>query len=125
MSEPGTARLAESDVVHVAKLARLAITADEVERYTTQLGGMLEHFADIDSLDLSSVLERIQVPTLVLAGERDVVVPPTQQAALANALPAGRFAQLAGAGHIGFLTHEREFARAVKMEIARATCATS
>ena len=40
---------------HVAHLARLDLTADEVERYTGQLGVMLDHFRDIDALDLVDV----------------------------------------------------------------------
>ncbi len=94
MSEPGTARLAESDVVHVAKLARLAITADEVERYTTQLGRMLEHFADIDSLDLSSVEPMTHPLPLSNVMREDVVKPCLDREEVLAASPAsedGRF----------------------------------
>ena len=48
-------RLTAADVRNVALLARLAVTDDEVELYTRQLDGMLDHFADIDALDLSDV----------------------------------------------------------------------
>lgn len=46
------------DVAIVAKVARLAqldLSATELERTTAQLAGMLDHFADIDSLDLDGV----------------------------------------------------------------------
>ena len=42
-------------MAHVARLARLNLTPDELERATAQLGDMLEHFADIDALDLDGV----------------------------------------------------------------------
>ena len=33
------------DVAHVARLARLELTADELERYTEQLASVLDHSA--------------------------------------------------------------------------------
>lgn len=94
MSETGTARLAASDVEHVAKLARLALTSDEVERYTVQLGGMLEHFADIDSLDLSAVVPMTHPLPLSNVMRQDVVQPCLDRAEVLAASPAsedGRF----------------------------------
>jgi aspartyl-tRNA(Asn)/glutamyl-tRNA(Gln) amidotransferase subunit C len=49
------ARLTSEDVAHVAHLARLDITDDEVARYTEQLAAVLDHAADIAALDLSGV----------------------------------------------------------------------
>ena len=40
---------------HVAHLARLDLTPEEVERATEQLGAVLEHFADVEALDLDDV----------------------------------------------------------------------
>jgi aspartyl-tRNA(Asn)/glutamyl-tRNA(Gln) amidotransferase subunit C len=48
-------RIAATDVRKVARLARLALSDAEVDRYTVQLADMLEHFADIDALDLTTV----------------------------------------------------------------------
>ena len=39
----------------VAKLARLSLDAEELERATAQLGDVLGHFDDIDALDLDGV----------------------------------------------------------------------
>ena len=50
-----SARLTSDDVAHVTRLARLNLTPEELERATAQLGDMLEHFADIDALDLDGV----------------------------------------------------------------------
>ena len=48
-------RLKKEDVAHVAHLARLDITDDELDLYTEQLAAVLEHAADIEALDLSGV----------------------------------------------------------------------
>jgi aspartyl-tRNA(Asn)/glutamyl-tRNA(Gln) amidotransferase subunit C len=42
-------------VEHVAKLARLKLTDDEVERMTSELSGILDHVEHISELDLDGV----------------------------------------------------------------------
>jgi len=49
------APISRDDVAHVARLARLDLTEDELERFTGQLGAVLEHAADIASLDIADV----------------------------------------------------------------------
>jgi aspartyl-tRNA(Asn)/glutamyl-tRNA(Gln) amidotransferase subunit C len=45
--------LSRDDVIHVAKLARLALSEDEVDLFTAQLRTVLEHAADVAALELS------------------------------------------------------------------------
>ncbi len=66
-------RLTNDVVVKVAQLARLDLTPAEIERATEQLGDMLDHFADIDSLDLSSI-EPMNQPLPIVNVMRDDVV---------------------------------------------------
>ena len=47
--------ITREEVLHVAKLARLDLTEDEVERLTTQLGAILEAVSKVSELDLSDV----------------------------------------------------------------------
>lgn len=47
--------LSRDDVVHVARLARLALTDEEVDVFTRQLAAVLEHAADVAALDTSGV----------------------------------------------------------------------
>jgi aspartyl-tRNA(Asn)/glutamyl-tRNA(Gln) amidotransferase subunit C len=47
--------LTRETVAHVARLARLAVTDDELEMFTTQLGAVLDHAADIEKLDTADV----------------------------------------------------------------------
>lgn len=50
-----TERITTEEVAHVARLARLQISPDELERYTAQLADVLEHAGDIEALDVSDV----------------------------------------------------------------------
>ena len=59
----------------VARLARLDLTPEHLERMTAQLSGMLGHFADIDALDLSAVEPMTQPLPLVNVLRDDVVQP--------------------------------------------------
>ena len=68
-------RISTADVVHVAKLARLALTPDEIERMTVQLGDMLDHFADIERLDLVDTAPMTQPYPLTNVLRDDVVEP--------------------------------------------------
>jgi aspartyl-tRNA(Asn)/glutamyl-tRNA(Gln) amidotransferase subunit C len=49
------------DVRYVAKLARLALTDDEVERFGAQLGDLLGHVDALAKLDTSQVAATAQV----------------------------------------------------------------
>jgi aspartyl-tRNA(Asn)/glutamyl-tRNA(Gln) amidotransferase subunit C len=42
-------------VLHVARLARLRLGDDEVERMSTELSGVLDHIEKIEELDLEGV----------------------------------------------------------------------
>jgi aspartyl-tRNA(Asn)/glutamyl-tRNA(Gln) amidotransferase subunit C len=51
--------LTTGDVRHIARLARIAVTDEEVERYTAQLDAILGHFdtlarAPVDGLDATA-----------------------------------------------------------------------
>ncbi len=50
-----TERITTSDVQKVAKLARLRLTGDELDRFTGQLAAILDHAADLETLDLDGV----------------------------------------------------------------------
>jgi aspartyl-tRNA(Asn)/glutamyl-tRNA(Gln) amidotransferase subunit C len=45
--------LSREDVVHVARLARLELSVEEVDLFTAQLRTVLDHAADVATLDLS------------------------------------------------------------------------
>ena len=47
--------ITRADVEHVAQLARLALDDDEVERFTRELGVILEHAEQVAALDTHDV----------------------------------------------------------------------
>jgi len=48
-------KLTEEQVRHVAKLARLKCTDDEIAAFTRQLGAILEYFGQLEQLDTTGV----------------------------------------------------------------------
>ena len=47
--------ISKEEVKHVAKLARLELTDDEVEKYSKQLGDILKHVEQINEVDTQGV----------------------------------------------------------------------
>jgi pimeloyl-[acyl-carrier protein] methyl ester esterase len=65
------------------------------------------------SIDLRSIVGDVKVPSLVVAGERDALVPAAAGTWLAAALPDARLERIAGAAHVPFLSHRAAFDRAL------------
>ncbi len=63
-------RLTPDVVAKVARLARLTLSDEELQRSAAQLSDMLDHFADIDALDLDD-LEPMTHPTPIANVMRD------------------------------------------------------
>jgi aspartyl-tRNA(Asn)/glutamyl-tRNA(Gln) amidotransferase subunit C len=47
--------ISREEVLHIARLARLALTEDEIERLTAELGKILEAVGIVSELDLADV----------------------------------------------------------------------
>jgi aspartyl-tRNA(Asn)/glutamyl-tRNA(Gln) amidotransferase subunit C len=87
-------RISTDNVIHVARLARLGLSTAEIERMTAQLGAMLDHFADIDELDLDAVEPMTQPYPLSNVLRDDVIVPGLDRDEVLAAAPdahEGRF----------------------------------
>jgi aspartyl-tRNA(Asn)/glutamyl-tRNA(Gln) amidotransferase subunit C len=87
-------RISAQAVAKVARLARLDLTPEEIERTTAQLDGMLEHFADIDALQLDDVTPMTQPYPLENVFREDVIVAGLDRDEVLAAAPAaehGRF----------------------------------
>ena len=87
-------RITRDDVAHVARLARLALTDDELDRFTEQLGKVLDHAADIEALDLADVPPTAHPLPLVNVLRADEPGPVLDRDAVLGAAPAvedGRF----------------------------------
>jgi aspartyl-tRNA(Asn)/glutamyl-tRNA(Gln) amidotransferase subunit C len=64
--------ITSEEVLHVAKLARLELTDEEVERLTEQLSAILEAVSKVSELDLSDVPPTSHPLELVNAWADDV-----------------------------------------------------
>jgi aspartyl-tRNA(Asn)/glutamyl-tRNA(Gln) amidotransferase subunit C len=49
------AQITRDDVAHVARLARLQLTEDELDTFTGQLAKVLDHARDVEALDVGDV----------------------------------------------------------------------
>lgn len=67
--------ISKDDVAHVARLARLALSDDELEQYTSQLASVLRHAADIEALDIEGVEATAHPFPLVNVLREDVPAP--------------------------------------------------
>jgi aspartyl-tRNA(Asn)/glutamyl-tRNA(Gln) amidotransferase subunit C len=86
--------LTRADVIHVAKLARLALTEEEAEQFTVQLGAVLEHFASVAALDTSGVpptSHPIPLSNVLRPDERRPTLVRDAVLAMAPAEEEGRF----------------------------------
>jgi len=90
-----TSPLRRDDVAHVAKLARLSLSDEELDLFTIQCGEVLEHAADMNSLDLEGVVATAHPFGLINVVRDDVVTPSLDRdevLAMAPDAQSGRFA---------------------------------
>ena len=78
--------LSTADVEHIAELAKLALTPNEIEQYRRQLSDILDHFETLRQVDTSSVPPTASVLPLRTVMRADQVRPGlSTDDALANA----------------------------------------
>jgi aspartyl-tRNA(Asn)/glutamyl-tRNA(Gln) amidotransferase subunit C len=90
MSSP----LTREEVAYVAKLARLTLSEAELDLFTEQLGQVLEHASDMNSLDLDNVVATAHPFGLINVVRADDVRPSLNREevlAMAPETQDGRF----------------------------------
>ncbi len=63
----------------------------------------------MDRPDSTALLPSLQVPTLVIVGEEDVLTPPAESEAIVAAMPNASLVRIAGAGHLSNLEQATAF----------------
>jgi aspartyl-tRNA(Asn)/glutamyl-tRNA(Gln) amidotransferase subunit C len=96
MSDPNSreAAIGRDAVAHVARLARLRLTDDELELFTGQLAAVLDHARDVETLDAEGIAPMSHPFPLVNVLRDDVVGPGVgrdEVLAMAPAVEDGRF----------------------------------
>jgi aspartyl-tRNA(Asn)/glutamyl-tRNA(Gln) amidotransferase subunit C len=87
-------RLTREEVAHVAHLARLEVTEDELDMFTGQLADILGHAEDIEALDVAGVEAMAHPLGLRNVLRADVVVPSLDRDEVLSQAPdaeEGRF----------------------------------
>ena len=78
--------LSPEQVLHIARLARVGLTPEEVERFATQLSGILDHFEALSAVDTADVEPTAHPLPLSNVMRSDEVTPSLpRDAVLANA----------------------------------------
>ena len=80
--------ISRDQVLHVARLARLSFTDDEVERMSEQLSGILVHIEKIGELDLEGVPPTSHVVEVTNALRPDEPRPSWPREEMLAAAPA-------------------------------------
>jgi aspartyl-tRNA(Asn)/glutamyl-tRNA(Gln) amidotransferase subunit C len=75
------------DIAHVARLARLGLTDEELETYKAQLGVILDHAARVQSLDVEPGVEAAHPLALENAFREDEVRPSLDRAVVMSQAP--------------------------------------
>jgi aspartyl-tRNA(Asn)/glutamyl-tRNA(Gln) amidotransferase subunit C len=68
-------KLSREEVLHIARLARVALTEEEIIRISEQLSNLLEHFEVLQKVDTEGVPPTAQSVTLQSVMREDVVAP--------------------------------------------------
>jgi 3-oxoadipate enol-lactonase len=86
------------------------------------LSSMARRARLIESTDITADCRRIAAPTLVVTGESrlDAVVPVDNTLEYLRAIPGSQHAVMKGTGHLGAITHAREFASLINVFVGRA-----
>lgn len=79
-------KLTRDEVLHIAELARLGLSGEEVERFQLELSEILSYAEQLQAVDLSGISPAARVQSIHTILRDDVVTPSfPRQVILANA----------------------------------------
>lgn len=73
------------------------------------LNAIIRYFKDMPQIDITSQLENIQAKTLIVTGDCDPIVPPSQSYEIAKLITGAKLIVTKGAGHLPFLERSVEY----------------
>lgn len=97
----------------VVEATRKVMLRTKTEGITAALRGMAER------PDVTSRLNEIDVPALVLCGQHDGIAPPSEMRQIAAKLPNSRFVEIAAAGHMAPLEQPEAVNAAIRAFLAQ------
>jgi pimeloyl-ACP methyl ester carboxylesterase len=104
VTRSGTGILAESMPAKLFAAGHLGSELDlqtrDVIRRANPLGVAAAQLGMAARPDVTARLSAIDVPTLVIVGDEDVITPPAEMNSMAEKIPGARFVSIPGAGHM-------------------------
>jgi pimeloyl-ACP methyl ester carboxylesterase len=82
------------------------------------LDSMVSYFTAMPQIDITPYLSKINVPTCVIVGDRDPIVPPKQSSTIAEKIIKSNLAVIKGSGHLPFFEKPIEYKRAMDSWLA-------
>lgn len=79
--------LSKEDVIKISKLARIALTDEEVEKFRTQLSTVLDYVEELKTVNVEGLEEVSQVTGLVNVQRDDKVVTAENHEAIFSQAP--------------------------------------
>lgn len=77
-------KLTAEEIKHIAELSRLELTEQEVDKYSLELGKILEYVAQLQEIDTKKITPTAQVSGLMDVFRKDEVIDwPTDELELA------------------------------------------
>lgn len=83
------------------------------------LDDLIFYFAVMPGIDIRDWLPRIKAPTLVMAGDYDPIVPPTQARIIQQGVPNAELVMIKGGGHLLFAERPQEYHQALRSWLER------
>ncbi|SFO88300.1 aspartyl/glutamyl-tRNA(Asn/Gln) amidotransferase subunit C [Geodermatophilus dictyosporus] len=80
--------LDRQDIAHLARLARLAVTDEELDRFAGQLGAVLDAVAQVQRADVADVVPTTHAVPLTNVLRADVATPSLPRDAVLAGAPA-------------------------------------
>jgi pimeloyl-ACP methyl ester carboxylesterase len=77
------------------------------------LSSLADYFEVMPDIDICDLLPSINVPTLVLAGDCDPIVPPDQARLIGQLIPESDLVMINGGGHLLFAERSAEYQQAL------------
>ena len=77
------------------------------------LSSLADYFEAMPDIDICDLLPNITVPTLVLAGDCDPIVPPDQARLISQLIPESELVMIEGGGHVLFAERSAEYQKAL------------
>ena len=77
------------------------------------LGSLADYLEVMPDIDICDLLPSIHVPTLILAGDCDPVVPPDQAHLISRLIPGSELVMTKGGGHVLFAERPAEYQQAL------------